>query len=249
MMLLKHGHCLLFFWVLLAIPVFASAEKDVTRLMLEANAAYGRGDYDRAILTFQRITEENGYSASVLYNLANSYAQKGRIGLAIVNYERARRLAPANADIRGNLAKLREEAGLFAPDQGLVERFFSFFSGNGWAIIGSGCIGAAVLLLLWQFWGQISPIPFGGFALGITFCLVLASVGVVRSYRDDPWIVVDEDVQLLVSPFEGAGSLGALAEGKKLYSLGKRHGHFFFVRDASGRRGWLSAQAVLPIHD
>jgi len=38
---------------------------------------------------------EEGYSAAGLYNLANSYARAGQPGMAVLNYERARLLAPA----------------------------------------------------------------------------------------------------------------------------------------------------------
>ena len=58
-------------------------------LFREGNEAYSRGDYAQAISKYQQITETAGYSPSVLYNLANSYALSGKTGKAILNYERA----------------------------------------------------------------------------------------------------------------------------------------------------------------
>src|SRR5258707_14252619 len=50
------------------------------------------------------------YSADGLYNLANSYARAGKPGLAVLNYERASLLAPADADINANLQYVRASA-------------------------------------------------------------------------------------------------------------------------------------------
>src|SRR5271154_658018 len=49
-----------------------------------------------------------GYSASALYNLANSFARAGKPGLAVLNYERARLLDPKDPDIEANLRHVRE---------------------------------------------------------------------------------------------------------------------------------------------
>jgi len=53
-----------------------------------------------------------GYSAPALYNLANAYARAGKPGLAVLNYERARLLDPADPDIDANLTHVRETSGL-----------------------------------------------------------------------------------------------------------------------------------------
>src|SRR5450631_1410960 len=52
------------------------------------------------------------YSAAQLYNLANSYARAGQPGLAVLNYERARLLAPGDPDIEANLQRIRDSAHL-----------------------------------------------------------------------------------------------------------------------------------------
>ena len=44
-----------------------------------------------------------GESADIYYNLGNSYYKIGDIAKAILNYERALILKPANKDIRSNL--------------------------------------------------------------------------------------------------------------------------------------------------
>ena len=52
------------------------------------------------------------YSAAGLYNLANAYARAGKPGLAMLNYERARLLAPADPDVEANERHVRDSLHL-----------------------------------------------------------------------------------------------------------------------------------------
>ncbi len=70
--------------LLSATTIFADTVED--SLFREANEAYSRGDYDQAIEKYQKITETAGYSPAVLYNLANSYASSGKVGLAVAQF-------------------------------------------------------------------------------------------------------------------------------------------------------------------
>ena len=68
----------------------------------EADVAYTKEDYITAIELYEGILENNGESAAIYYNLGNSYYKAGKIAQAILNYERALLLSPADADIRFN---------------------------------------------------------------------------------------------------------------------------------------------------
>lgn len=125
-----------YFSILLTILLLSAtavlAGKVEDNLFQEANEAYSRGDYDQAISKYLKITETAGYSTSVLYNLANSFAQNGQTGRAILNYERALRLSPSDSDISGNLQLVKKENGLFPKESSRVERFFQLLSLNQW---------------------------------------------------------------------------------------------------------------------
>src|ERR1700683_971976 len=77
-----------------------------------ANRAYTAGSYDEAAKLFQQIIDAQGYSAPLCFDLANAEAKAGHTGAAILNYERARRLAPDDGDIDHNLQLARKQAGL-----------------------------------------------------------------------------------------------------------------------------------------
>jgi hypothetical protein len=81
----------------------------------------------------------SGYSAATLYNAATARAREGKVGAAILNYERARLLAPSDPDIAANLQLVREHAGLSESTQnGVMQILTSVRAGTfGWL----GCWG------------------------------------------------------------------------------------------------------------
>ncbi len=237
--------------LVLLIPLFlasiASAGSS-EKLFAEGNAAYSVGDYDKAIAAYENIIQEEGYAASVLYNLGNSYAQKGMIGKAVLCYERALKLDPSNSDIIGNLEKLRKDAGLFIPEKYKIELFFDLFSIYGWALATLLAVVAVTILLACRLKLNISKKMFG-WSCGLAVVLLTVSVaGIKLNYGDyNPLIILQKDVKLQVSPFDGSSPVGAIAEGKMVLPLGRDYGEYLYVEDVSGRRGWLHSGAAEPV--
>jgi len=66
--------------------------------------------------------EDKGYSAAALYNSANAYARADKPGLAVLNYERARLLAPDDPDIDANLRFVRESSHVAPEPRGWIDR-------------------------------------------------------------------------------------------------------------------------------
>ena len=94
---------------------------------------------------------EGGYSAAQLYNSANAYARSGNSALAVLGYERARVLAPTDADLRWNLHRVRESAGL-PEDNGWFEEYGRFANPNTLYWIGvAGLVLGGVCVLALRF--------------------------------------------------------------------------------------------------
>ena len=74
----------------------------------EGNQRYQNGDFDGAVASYARILEAGLESGDLYYNLGNTYFKRGEIGPAILYYERARRLMPADEDLLANLALARQ---------------------------------------------------------------------------------------------------------------------------------------------
>ena len=55
------------------------------------------------------IISNNIESSELYFNLGNAYYKTNSIGLAILNYERAKKLAPDDEDISANLKNCKSE--------------------------------------------------------------------------------------------------------------------------------------------
>jgi len=86
--------------------VGASAYEDT---FADANRAYAAGDYAGAIQMYEQLISESVVHPAVFYNAGNAYYRNGRIGPAIVNYERALQLDPGLESARENLSKAVRE--------------------------------------------------------------------------------------------------------------------------------------------
>ena len=68
-----------------------------------ANKFYEEKDYASAIRLYESIINQGNESAEVYFNLGNAYFKSGDLGYAVLYYTKARRLSPADEDIRHNL--------------------------------------------------------------------------------------------------------------------------------------------------
>ena len=68
-----------------------------------ANKFYEEKDYASAIRLYESIINQGNESAEIYFNLGNAYFKSGDLGYAVLYYIRARRLSPADEDIRHNL--------------------------------------------------------------------------------------------------------------------------------------------------
>lgn len=64
-----------------------------------ANQLYGSGDFAGAAQLYQQLVDSGIQNADLYYNLGSSYIQLEDTGRAILNFERAQRLAPRDAAI------------------------------------------------------------------------------------------------------------------------------------------------------
>ena len=124
----------------------ASARADTFE---EANRAFAAGQYAESARGYQAVLKANGYSAAVLFDLGNAELRLHKVGDAIVDYERARWLAPQDPDINANLRYARRQAGLVAPEDSWSEHLADGLSPNGWAWLASGALCACCARGCW----------------------------------------------------------------------------------------------------
>ena len=233
---------------LLFASTIQAADNSFDNLFEQANIAYTRADYQQAINHNLTIAGKDGVSAPLLYNLANSYAATDQVGRAVLNYKRALRLSPGDADIQANLEQVRKDAGLYRDDKPLYERLAELLEADQWLMLS----GAAFLLLAIT---ALAATLVNIFTPAMTRLIIISSLLIIIAtlpavlFRYQSWnngVVVGQKARLLISPFPEAASSGAIKAGRRIRP-GKIHGDFVLVRDESGRSGWLDRKNFEPI--
>ncbi|MFW2368748.1 MAG: tetratricopeptide repeat protein [Desulforhopalus sp.] len=244
----RSGFAAMFFFFLtcLWIPIGEAGTTDsgIEELFQQGNEAYSRGDYASAVASYEKITGISGYSPGVLLNLANSYAQAGQIGKAILNYERALRLKPSDPDLIGNLQLIIKENGLFPKESTKTEKFFNLLKLNQWTLL---ILCSLILLALFLF--SAMKLRFSrqltiSVSAGCVLVLTLSVYGTFFHYQYfNPSVVTAKDVRLFISPFDSAASSGIVKEGRRVYPH-KTHGNFTYVTDETSRKGWIPSVSI-----
>ena len=212
----------------------------------EASSAYSKGQYQLAIENFESLAGD-GLSSALLYNLANSYAQNGQTGMAILNYERAARLAPGDSDIQGNLELLRKEKTLFQEEQTVSQRFVGLLGLDRWTILATAGFLLFASCLLFPVTPRLKTSTRRLVAATSLLLLIASVMGIVGQYRHyHDAVVVVADAKLRISPFESAAASGSIQEGRLLTPV-KTHNNFTLVKDETGRSGWLASDEFMFI--
>ncbi len=221
----------------------------------QANEAYRKGDYQKAIGLYQQVIK-NGYeSSAIYYNLGNAYFKANDIPSSILFYERAKRLAPGDDDIAYNLrlANLRVVDKIEPVPQIIFVRWWNgieeSLSSDGWAVFAIVC--------LWALVGSgLSFFLFRSFAirrislLAAAIFIVLVVFGFFSVYNQYQYeqsvnngIVFSPTVSVKSAPDDKSTDLFVIHEGVKVELLDVV-GTWRKIRLADGKIGWLSQQAV-----
>ena len=221
-----------------------------------ANQAYMAGRYDEAARGFQELINANGYSASLCFNLANAEAKAGHPGLAILNYERARYLAPADGDIDHNLQLAREQVGLKTNSLRWWQIALRSLTINGWLAVVDlwlALIALAVLAHVFVRRMEISPrrallsrVVKTVLFVAIPCFLFSGYVALLAAPLRIEGVVVGKEAVLRLSPFDSAEKLGTLPEGE-LVTVEQQHDNYYRIEARDGRYGWTTRQMLEPV--
>jgi tetratricopeptide (TPR) repeat protein len=226
-----------------------------------ANRAYICGSYDESAKLFQQIIATRGYSAPLCFDLANAEARAGHTGAAILNYERARYLAPTDGDIDHNLQLARKQAGLEPNSYRWWQ--IALLSIN-WTVL-LGMMAATLLLIFLAVIGAAyapalaaaSRIPprllkniFRAILFaGIPFCLLMGYVELSTigfNDRIEGVIIAPKEATLRLSPFESADSIGTIPEGE-LVTVEDRHNDYLRIEARDHHFGWVQEKDIEPV--
>ena len=98
----------------------------------QGNQLYQGGDFAGALKAYQAVLQGGFESADLYYNLGNAHFKTGDLGRTILNYERARKLNPGDADIQANLDLARS---LTVDEIEPLPRFWLFSLASWWVTL------------------------------------------------------------------------------------------------------------------
>ena len=231
------------------------APRSQAAIWKSAEEAYSVADYDSAIREYQSLEKSGAVSSSLFYNLGNSFYRKGNIGKAILYYERALKLEPADQDIKHNLemARVHTLDKIDSVPQFIlvewVKNVRNKLSSNAWAIVSLIFLAISVaLLLLYRFGRSISSrrvyFIIAMIMLALTLFSFLFSLGLARQASDtDTAIVVENIGSVKSAPAAGGNSIFVLHEGTKVKILESVE-QWSKIEIQDGRQGWIKSSDI-----
>ena len=170
-----------------------------------------------------------------------------KLGNAILNYERALKLAPQDEDIQHNLkiADTRVVDKIVpVPQLGIILKWNGFITSNssrGWAVWAVGLIWIALLFFIIYLFIGLRRISFAAgivlFALSVVF-VGLSSVQNSKEQESDTAILMVSNSFVKSAPDANGNDLFMLHEGVKFHIL-DRVGEWTKIRLADGKVGWV----------
>ncbi len=221
----------------------------------EAETLYQQERYAEAIEIYESIRASGVEDGVLYYNLGNASFKAGRLGFAVLSYERARKLLPGDEDVRANLAFATSlvSEGVAPPPLPLaigwaVDLYQRAVPGFlAWAVSLSFLVGGAALtLLLLDRWPKLRTTAVAAL-VGSAVVALFSGASLVAKLRAESIrieaVVVTENAYVRSGPSESSPRLAEIHEGLKMRVLGEREG-FLQISLANGLTGWVPREQV-----
>ena len=236
--------------ILFTATVFAQAD-----LLQKANEHYTKEEFQKAIDGYNQILMAGIESPEVYFNLGNAYYKTKQYTLSILNYERAKLLAPGDEDIEFNLQvanqkvvdSIQELPGIF------IVRWWNALvnsqTTDTWAVLSIFSFIVFLTMLGFYFFAKTSEVKritfwSGCFLIVFTiFSWSFAAKQKSRLVNHSYAIVMQPTVTVKSSPSDKGTSLFVVHEGLKVRITDKL-GDWVEIRLADGNKGWLLTESV-----
>ena len=240
---------------LLALMGSVFAQDDADAWFEKANATYNSGNYDSAIVIYDKILDAGLESVPVFYNMGNAYYKLHDYPMAIYCYEKALKLDPSEEDVQTNLAIANAAIvdKIEPMPQSFVGRWWhnlrSALSGDQWAWCSVGAFAVLLLMLFLFLRARKVGLRKLGFFMGLLF-LIAFGLSVVFAWQlkqiadtQDQAIVMTPTVTVKSSPSTNSVDLFVLHEGAKVEVMDTQ-GEWAQIRIANGSVGWLEVSEM-----
>jgi tetratricopeptide (TPR) repeat protein len=232
----------------------AAQGQSLEAIFQQGNAAYEQGHYQEAADTYRILLRYRIRDARLEYNLGNAEYRLGRLGHAILHYERARRLAPEDPEIAANL-ELARSMTLDRVEPAERPAWLSAFARlqdrlgpdrQAWIVLGILWIVAG--LVAWCSsrpggWSARHGWLLAVLVAGVLLCTLSWHATYQRVQGKRQAVVLEPAAEILTGPGENNATLATVHEGLLLSILAERQ-EWMQVGLPNGYNGWIARSAV-----
>jgi tetratricopeptide (TPR) repeat protein len=243
--------------VLLIAAGVASPQSAGVGVYNEANSLYRASRFDEALERYLRAAATGSKDWRLFYNLGNAHFKVGKIGEAIVWYERALKLNPRDEDIIANLSFLnrvkkdQEPESQRNPVWEFFVGVFSYPTLNELSVASSIGLLLLVTLSTWYLWRPDSGGAQRWLGLGVLTGVTLACaiwLGSRALYEEElrDAVIVVSQATARSGPDETQTKVLVIHEGTKV-RIDRFEGEWALVRLATGLGGWMQQELFMEI--
>ncbi len=247
------GRIIVFLLILTFTHLPGAIADESVDLIKQANHQYAEGFYDQALELYTKVLEKGLTSAELYYNIGNTNYKLNRIPQAIINYERARRLAPSDDNIAFNLQLA--ESRITDRIQALPELFYmrwfkslvTLMPANSWAILAIVILALAFTMLAAFLISKRHLLRRIMFYTAVS-AFVIAAAAVTIAYGSHRMfsgqkdvIIIEPSVAIKSAPSISSTDIFLLHEGTKA-RITDQVGDWAEIRIASGSKGWVRTE-------
>lgn len=223
---------------------------DVNSVMQKGNELYKNNQYQLAIDEYNKLIKQGYEGASVYYNLGNAHYRLGKIGFAILYYEKALKLSPTDEDIKHNLALaklgMKDKVDSLPPFFifNIWEGLLAAFSVSGWTITAYIVFILLLISIIAYFFSRsvnqqrISFFTGAGISAVLILTIVLLMVKMNKEFYIKNGIIVESSVTVKSSPDKSSKDEFILHEGLKV-RLEDNVDNWVKIRLDDGKIGWI----------
>lgn len=224
----------------------------------EAEKAYKANEFSQALTLYTEIEKQGFTSPELLYNIANCYYKLNKIAPAILYYERAKLLAPSDADIETNLAlansKVTQKVDKLPQIMisTWIDSIAVLFSSNVWSVFSLLAFASFVFMAGVFVFSTGVNIRKAMLVLGLlafvftlgTYFFASKQYAVNAEHRFA--VVFEPSIEARSAPEGGGTALFTIHEGIKIEVV-KQDGDWAEIKLPDGKIGWLPVSSFQRI--
>jgi tetratricopeptide (TPR) repeat protein len=217
----------------------------------QGNQCYSRNDYPAAIAAYA-LAVKDAPNPSAHYNLGNAYFKNGQAGRAVIEFQRARFLAPRDNDFQTNLRFVRsyrvdKNLAMASPFTELIDGALHWPSLREAALLAAIGFGLGALLFSLFIVFRRTLFLIAGIVALIPFLYGAVTAAVWQTYRSSrPAVVVVSEANARSGPGEDYKDIVLIHDGTEIV-IKEIRGDWLLAQLPGGAGGWVKREAVEQI--